>query len=161
MKAITLWQPWATMLCIPQIKPHETRSWRMPESLIGEPVAIHAAKRRVHMEEVTKQMLMKVAAWLGPLRRRPTTIIDAMDFVWTLPRSAVVGVVTFGPSIRTEDADPGEVGRMWGDYSCGRWAWPTTSAQLIKPVTCNGRQRIWTLDQEIERAVRERMEGLK
>jgi hypothetical protein len=58
MKAITLWQPWATLLvtrveecpwpgpcAIPMVKRIETRSWPCPPSIIGRQVAFHAAKR--------------------------------------------------------------------------------------------------------------------
>lgn len=70
MKALTLWQPWASLCVIPRpcpcgrpnqvgsvyadqvchddripFKTIETRSWKAPESLIGQRIAIHAAKR--------------------------------------------------------------------------------------------------------------------
>lgn len=44
MKAISLHQPWASLIMC-GAKRVETRSWRPPESLIGERIAIHAAKR--------------------------------------------------------------------------------------------------------------------
>ena len=63
MKAITLWQPWASLCVIPRpidpatfstfggaiplpFKTIETRSWPAPKSLIGQRIAIHAAKRK-------------------------------------------------------------------------------------------------------------------
>lgn len=55
MKAITIHQPWATLIS-ERIKVFETRSWPIPESVIkacGWRIAIHAAK--------TKKSL-----WLGP-----------------------------------------------------------------------------------------------
>lgn len=45
MPALTLWQPWASLVAL-DIKTIETRSWRAPEKLIGERIAIHAAKRK-------------------------------------------------------------------------------------------------------------------
>lgn len=44
MKAISLWQPWATLIAA-GIKPFETRSWAPPRSLIGQTIAIHAARK--------------------------------------------------------------------------------------------------------------------
>ncbi len=44
MKAISLWQPWASLIAC-GAKPFETRSWAPPRSLIGQPIAIHAAKK--------------------------------------------------------------------------------------------------------------------
>lgn len=44
MMAISLWQPWATLIAC-GAKPDETRSWAPPENLIGIPIAICAAKK--------------------------------------------------------------------------------------------------------------------
>lgn len=44
MKAISLWQPWASLIAC-GAKPFETRSWAPPRELIGQPIAIHAAKK--------------------------------------------------------------------------------------------------------------------
>lgn len=44
MKALTLHQPWATLIAV-GAKTIETRSWPAPRTLIGERFAIHAAKR--------------------------------------------------------------------------------------------------------------------
>jgi hypothetical protein len=43
MKAISLWQPWATLLVI-GAKKYVSRSWKLPENLIGQRIAIYAAK---------------------------------------------------------------------------------------------------------------------
>ncbi|MCB1462115.1 MAG: ASCH domain-containing protein [Nitratireductor sp.] len=44
MKAISLWQPWASLIAA-GVKPYETRHWSPPRELIGQRIAIHAAKR--------------------------------------------------------------------------------------------------------------------
>jgi activating signal cointegrator 1 len=44
MKAISLWQPWASLIAC-GAKPYETRSWAPPSAIIGTTIAIHAAKR--------------------------------------------------------------------------------------------------------------------
>jgi hypothetical protein len=44
MKAISLWQPWASLIAC-GAKPFETRSWAPPRELIGTTIAIHAAKK--------------------------------------------------------------------------------------------------------------------
>lgn len=44
MKAISLWQPWASLIAC-GAKPFETRSWAPPRELIGQTIAIHAAKK--------------------------------------------------------------------------------------------------------------------
>lgn len=44
MKAISLWQPWASLIAA-GAKPYETRHWAPPRELIGATIAIHAAKK--------------------------------------------------------------------------------------------------------------------
>ena len=44
MKAISLWQPWASLIAC-GAKPFETRHWAPPRDLIGQTIAIHAAKK--------------------------------------------------------------------------------------------------------------------
>lgn len=44
MKAISLWQPWASLIAC-GAKPFETRHWAPPPELIGQRIAIHAAKK--------------------------------------------------------------------------------------------------------------------
>ncbi|MFH1833912.1 MAG: ASCH domain-containing protein [bacterium] len=43
MKALTLWQPWAHIVCA-GIKKVENRRWRPPRHAIGQRLAIHAGK---------------------------------------------------------------------------------------------------------------------
>lgn len=45
MKALTLHQPWATLIAL-GVKTVETRSWKAPDSLIGDRFAIHAGQRQ-------------------------------------------------------------------------------------------------------------------
>lgn len=44
MKAISLWQPWASLIAC-GAKPFETRHWAPPRELIGQTIGIHAAKK--------------------------------------------------------------------------------------------------------------------
>lgn len=44
MKAISLWQPWASLIACGD-KPFETRHWAPPRDLVGQRIAIHAAKK--------------------------------------------------------------------------------------------------------------------
>lgn len=54
MKAITVWQPWASLIMI-GAKPYEFRRWDYRErepSLEGERIVIHAGARPVRLDEV-------------------------------------------------------------------------------------------------------------
>lgn len=59
MKALTIWQPWATAIAI-GAKRIETRSW---ETHYRGPIAIHAAARRnkAHLPELLLLPWMQVA----------------------------------------------------------------------------------------------------
>lgn len=45
LPTLTLWQPWASLIA-EGVKTIETRSWRAPDSLIGERIGVHAAAKR-------------------------------------------------------------------------------------------------------------------
>ena len=44
MKALTLHQPWASLI-VEGFKPREFRVWAAPQALVGQRIVIHAAKR--------------------------------------------------------------------------------------------------------------------
>lgn len=50
MQAISLWNPWAEAMRR-KLKTIETRHWQPPERLIGQRIAIHAAKRKIKDKE--------------------------------------------------------------------------------------------------------------
>jgi hypothetical protein len=50
--AITLWQPWATLVAR-GLKVHETRSWWPPAWLVGKRLAIHAGAHYTMAHEVS------------------------------------------------------------------------------------------------------------
>jgi len=43
MRALTIWQPWATLIVLKK-KPIENRNWPVPPSVIGQRVAIHGGR---------------------------------------------------------------------------------------------------------------------
>ncbi len=51
MKALTIWQPWATLI-MAGAKPFEFRGWPAPSWIIDEDVVIHAGSRAIRSKEV-------------------------------------------------------------------------------------------------------------
>ena len=49
MKALTVRQPWATLIAL-GVKTIKTRSWRAPQALIGQRLAIHAGKALTYLD---------------------------------------------------------------------------------------------------------------
>ena len=52
MKALTIWQPWASLI-IAGAKPYEFRGWRAPRSIFGQRIVIHAAAKKIDRDEVS------------------------------------------------------------------------------------------------------------
>ena len=128
MKALTLWQPWASLIVLGH-KRFETRSWKT-DGLIGERIAIHAAKRPA--EDMNSKLLNELAA----LELEPAF----------LPLGAVVGTGVTTDFCRTEliapDLPASEL--AFGDYSPGRWAWRIEDVEALpEPIPARGRQGIW------------------
>lgn len=137
MKAITLHQPWATLIA-KGIKTTETRSWAPPQELVGERIAIHAGRT---VSEI---------GLVGP---------DRAPLMWDsrkLPRGAVVAtaiLTDFGQvTHRTPDGEQVYLSHNhgwvntdpWGDYSVARWIWCLSDIEeLDPPIPARGHQRIW------------------
>ena len=49
MKAISLWQPWASLIAA-GVKPYETRHWSPPRELIGQRIATYHFR---HLDKLT------------------------------------------------------------------------------------------------------------
>jgi hypothetical protein len=70
MKALTIWQPWATLIMI-GAKPYEFRRWDFRErsrSLVGQRIVIHAGSRPVKPSEI-EDILERIGDHISSLRR--------------------------------------------------------------------------------------------
>lgn len=135
MKAISLWQPWASLWLSP-IKIHETRHW--PLAHRGW-LAVHATKNIVR--DIDPLFHDIAGGKFGPYWPRE------------LPRGAIIGAVNMVACRRTEDvmAEMAEYTARNGsqlpdDYFCGnfspgRFAFERSEFRLLKePVPWKGRQ---------------------
>lgn len=140
MKAIALWQPHAS-LAIAGIKPYETRSWRLPPSMIGQRVWIHAAKSQEDLVDLGQYMddcgngddrIPSYDAIIGALLGMGVTTLN------DLPRGCLLGTVVLEASTpTTELISPG----YFGDFSPGRYAWSLVDPQpLATPIPYKGMQ---------------------
>ncbi len=139
MKAITIWQPWASLIVEGQ-KGYETRSWYT--SYRG-PIAIHAAKRPVE----------KVLEEINP-SGMPTFFLEALYSIFgqyfkeTLPTGGIVATAKLVDCIRiTEEFVKGLSFKeeLFGDYTIGRYAWKLEGVKKIqRPIPVVGKQGLWT-----------------
>jgi len=129
MKALSLWQPWATLVAR-GLKARETRHWSTD---YRGPIAIHAAKT-LDMAGAPKGLCR---AGLG------AQWFDAC------PLGAVVAVARLTSCHRAEqvEADLTRADRAAGNYTPGRYAWRLTDVRALgEPIPLTGRQGLfnWT-----------------
>jgi hypothetical protein len=128
-RAISLWQPWASLIFTGD-KRHETRHWAYPDALEGEWVAIHAAKRPIRPAELGVGLDLLCRQNWGP------------DYARALPLGAIVGLVALDGCYRTDEREPASpMDRMAGNWEPGRFAWRLSNPMPCEqPLPCKGRQ---------------------
>lgn len=140
MKAITLTQPWASLV-MAGIKRFETRSWSTNH--VG-PLLIHAARgfpeqcKRLCYEPPFQRALSSIG--YPDQQLLPTGVL--LGYVtligcWRIPR------IGLGPP----DLPPVEPERSFGDYTDGRFAWMLSRpVWLPRPVPYRGRLGLYEVD---------------
>ncbi|MCL6458319.1 MAG: ASCH domain-containing protein [Gorillibacterium sp.] len=137
MKAITIHQPWATLVAI-KVKENETRGWATKHR--GK-TAIHAGKK-VEREACMREPIRSILAAYGYTAEN-------------LPTGAVVAIVNLADCQQVID-DNGESAVLrnqqiisrheyaFGDFSEGRYAWKMSEVeQLSEPIPAKGQQGLW------------------
>ena len=137
IKAISLWQPWAS-LWLSANKLHETRTC---ETMYRGPLLVHAGKKIVHdvdsdLEDI---LLSEYGGHWG------------MD----LPTGALIGMVTLIDCIPTGqlavdhlDADQ-NIDRACGNFGPDRFAWRRGNYWIFRePVPYSGHQRIFNVPRD-------------
>lgn len=147
MRAISLWQPWATLLAR-GMKQHETRSWSTAHR--GW-IAIHAAtKWNAKLAEIAASPIFDEALVISPtIEENPRT----------LHRGAIIGAARLDSVLLIDERIRREVKRenprnfAFGDWTPGRYAWDMVDAVEIPPIACTGRQGIFKLEPRCAMAV--------
>lgn len=153
MKAISLWQPWATALFLREadgsrIKPDETRSW--PVAYRG-PIAIHAAKAEA-VKGVDYSPQLDEILWRLCGRRTPD-----------LPRGCILGRGQLVACEKTIKVLPVRslAQTMWGDYSeydgngRRRFAWRVSDLEMLPaPIPWRGQQGLFDVPDSVLTAAR-------
>jgi hypothetical protein len=138
MKAISLWQPWASAIAC-GAKRIETRSW---ETRYFGPIAIHAAKKWDHeLAAIYCRLHDEVPGFSDLLK-------DEHDRYIPLPFGAVIATAELLACVPTDQLrDNPKVGPMelaLGNYSPGRFGWLLQNVvRLPKPIPARGHQQLW------------------
>ena len=142
MKAISLWQPYASLIAA-GVKTIETRGWAPPRDLVGERIAIHAAKAIETSDVRGRERHRLIAAAL-----------DDPEWDRNVPRGAVVCTAVLDhTALVTGPEHDGQVTAAgtrwvrtgeWGDFSPDRWLWFLRDVEPVDPpAPARGRQGFW------------------
>lgn len=157
MHALTIWQPWASLIMI-GAKPFEFRRWdyrtRQP-SLVGQQIVIHAGARPVRAAEV-EDIIARVndrVSSLIPEKAQP--LLERLRAAYkcrgVVELSAGLGTATLGMPVQVSRLfnSPADSDRI--DHHM--WAWPLTDIRPFDaPIPMRGAQGFWQWPGAIEEA---------
>ena len=143
MKAISLWQPWATLIAS-GAKRIETRSWAPYKLRAGQLVAIHAAKRwtadeRDICEDEPFKRCLTLAAERG---------------LWSFekpPLGCVVAIARFQcavPTLRAQDGgfdydQMSDEEYEFGNFGPDRYGWLFSEVRPLEPISTPGQRGLF------------------
>lgn len=144
MKAITLTQPWASLVAI-GAKRVETRSWRTP---YRGPLAIHAAKDYPQWAKDTaweEPFLSALKAYPGPPLPLGAVVATCRLVACIPTRELLAGLlIECDPVVQSIPFVMTEQERAFGDYEPGRWGWILADIKMLpEPVPARGALSLW------------------
>lgn len=150
MKALTIWQPWASLIMTtkPQLKLFEFRGWPAPLAVHGQRIVIHAGSRPVKPKEVAGLIEGLLSGkFCGDLEPAAIPLLeDVLAGRRKLPLAAGLGTAKLGTCKQSYELWPEEfAGYSDSDReACSNWAWPLSDVEPFAPVVpCLGRQGLW------------------
>ena len=136
MKAITLHQPWATLIALNE-KGIETRSWK----------TIHRGKLAIHAAQKIDYEACEIPEIKKALKKHGITPDE-------LPTGSIVAISRLFDCVQMINGTdvPGyrisKKELAFGHYATGRYAWILAcTKKLDNPVPARGRQRIWNWEE--------------
>ncbi|MCB2048538.1 MAG: ASCH domain-containing protein [Novosphingobium sp.] len=157
MKALTVWQPWASLI-IAGAKPYEFRGWRAPRALVGQRIVIHAAARKMNRHELSDLFHLRQfrnvdntikLAWAETclIAEKAQGVLNrALE--GGLPMSAGLGTVVLGEprngiDIAAEFGVPRANDSNRDEHA--NWGWPMLDIEAWpEPIPMRGAQGFWT-----------------
>lgn len=168
MKALTIWQPWASLLAC-GAKRYETRSWA---TKYRGPIAIHAA---------VKDPCKLLPLGKGAFERFVQQEIDAerCPSWWLMPRGKIIATaelvnvwhIVYHPGPDVDKARHIDIGAesmttgkhdphfgdyfvptereiVLGDWTPGRYAWELANVKMLpEPIPIKGKQGLWNWEE--------------
>lgn len=151
MKCISLWTLWAMLIALGH-KKIETRSWKAPDYLIGQRIAIHATK-------AMPKWAMELS-WTEPFRSILLKLGFLMSFAnWPFGKVVATAKLAGCEKIISDEKyhhmaclESGKDVTVneyhFGDYTPGRYAWILEDVQSLKePIPAKGMQGLWNWEE--------------
>lgn len=139
MKAITIKQPWATLIALGE-KKFETRSW---QTKYRGPIAIHAGKaidKEACKDREIAAALNKHGIIISDLPTGSVVAIGELSGCYKVIEDFGDSAYTNGPVIRSNEYP-------FGDYTEGRYAWKLERIKALdEPVKAKGQLSLWNWD---------------
>lgn len=132
MKAISLWEPWATLMAL-GLKHVETRSW---STNYRGPLLICAAKRKMDADGIF--VLDRVHEYHRTCR------IPEVNFFPHYGQAVCIVDLTRCDEI--VPFEPNALEHFLGDYTPGRFAWTTDNLRKITPFAVRGSQGFFEVE---------------
>jgi len=148
--AITIWQPWATLIA-EGAKRYEFRSWAPAGRMVGRRIAIHAGARKANvgeMRELLYRLQMGEAAQTGIDPATAIPILDAaLQAPRSLPLSSVLCTAVLGRPLRNQELAAALGTEFINDSDRNQhsnYGWPLTKIQKVVPFApAKGSQGWW------------------
>lgn len=149
MKALTIWQPWASLI-MSGAKPYEFRGWAAPRLIRGQRIAIHAGARPPRRSEIA-DLIMRLRgpdAWSTALK--PDIAAPLLER-WHanpafLPVASILGTAILGDPVwawEIVDEFSGTLNDSDRAEHCN-FAWPLTAIIPFEPIVpARGAQGFW------------------
>lgn len=155
MMALSLWQPYASLIAI-GAKPFETRSWAPPPHMIGQRIAIHASQKLIRETLIGVDLVTSDRMGRALFGDRLATF-DSLPFGAVVCTAVLAGAYACGamrladggrtPLLTSVNRSPLRdylTPDLFGDYSPGRWAWWLRDVEPVDPpVKVKGHQKFW------------------
>jgi hypothetical protein len=162
MKALTIWQPWASLIAL-GLKPYEFRTWPAPRSIRGQRIVIHAAARKTRPTELA-ELLNDPERLLASIGITADATVDrhrlsqAMDLLEKeLGSRHSGGVLELGVALCTAVlGEPKRCTELFAglmdpdDINPDMWACPLTEVRTFPPVDMKGARQFWGWPHDME-----------
>lgn len=137
MKALTIWQPHASMLAI-GLRRIETRSW---STRYRGPLLIHAAKRW----DSGRAIECAKAIDASRSYRHALTIGQAAiaDLSFGESLGCVLAIANLVDCIPIPEPTGTELDKMFGGFGAGRFGWVLEDTLVVHPTPMTGAQGLW------------------